>query len=231
MSSPLVTRMIRRLGRHWRGLVLLALVVTGLVLASWYSRDLAVFLEWGDRIADQPWAMVGVVVLMAVLFSFALPGSLAFWLIAPFHPPLVSVAMLLAGSLPGALGAYFLSRRLGRQHAPRGGERLLELLQRRGDLLTQTALRILPGFPHSVVNFAGGILRLPLGSFLLAALVGLAVKWGVYSSAVYGAVEAIETGEPLQLGTVLPLFALTALLLLGALARRRLDRRSDKPPP
>ncbi len=213
--------------RHWRSLLLVALIVTGLVLAVWYTPDLRMFLEWGDRIADQPWAMIAVVVLMAVLFVFALPGSLMFWLIAPFHPPMVSVTMLLIGSLAGTFGAYRMSARLGRDWS-RGGaraERLLGLLSHRGDLLTQCALRMLPGFPHSLVNYAGGVLRLPLGTFMLAAFLGLAVKWWVYAGAAFGAVEAIETGDALQLRTLLPLFILAALLLVGTLARRRLEKK------
>jgi len=212
------------LRRHWAGLLLGLLIVAGLVLASWHTRELAQFLEWGDRIADLPVAIVAVVVLMAVLFTFALPGSLVFWVIAPFHSPLVSVIMLLIGSVAGAFGAHRFSHRLGKRWSPgKNAERVVALLEQRSDLLTQTALRVFPGFPHSVVNYAGGVLGLPLGPFLLAALLGLTVKWGVYATAVHGAVEAIETGDALQLGTLLPLFVLAGLLLLGALVRRRLE--------
>jgi uncharacterized membrane protein YdjX (TVP38/TMEM64 family) len=213
------------LRRHWAGLLLGLLIVSGLVLASWHTRELAQFLEWGDRIADLPVAIVAAVVLMAVLFTFALPGSLLFWVIAPFHAPLVSVAMLLTGSVAGAYGAHRFSHRIGERWSPgRNVQPVVKLLERRGDLLTQTALRVFPGFPHSVVNYAGGVLGLPLRPFLLAALLGLTVKWGVYATAVHGAVEAIETGDALQLATLLPLFAVAGLLLLGSLVRRRLER-------
>jgi uncharacterized membrane protein YdjX (TVP38/TMEM64 family) len=215
------------LRRHWGLLLLLTLVLTGLLLAWWHARDLAVLLAWGNRIADHPAAMVAVVVLMAVLFALALPGSLVFWLIAPFHPPLVSVLMLVAGSVVGSWGAHSLSRRLGKRWSPgRKAERMVALLSHRSDILTQSALRVLPGFPHSFVNYAGGVLALPRGTFLLAALLGLTIKWGVYAMAVYGAVEAIESGDGLQLVTLWPLFALAALLLLGGAARRWMERRS-----
>jgi uncharacterized membrane protein YdjX (TVP38/TMEM64 family) len=217
------------LRRHWAGLLLGLLILAGLGLASWHTRELAQFLEWGDRIADFPVAIVAVVVLMAVLFTFALPGSLVFWVIAPFHSPLVSVIMLLIGSVAGAFGAHRFSHRVGKRWSPgKNAERMVELLEQRSDLLTQTALRVFPGFPHSFVNYAGGVLGLPLGPFLLAALLGLTVKWGVYATAVHGAVEAIETGDALHLGTVLPLFALAGLLLLGAFARRRLETRGNE---
>lgn len=223
MNSPMSW-----LRQHWRVLLLLVLVVVGLILATWHARDLSVLLERGDQIADRPAAMVAVVVLMIVLFTFALPGSLGFWLIAPFHPPVVSVAMLLVGSVFGALGAHTFANRLGERWSPSvNAERLVTLLSHRSDLLTQTALRVLPGFPHSLVNYAGGVLGLPRGSFLLAALIGLSIKWGVYATAVHGAVEAIETGDALQPQTVLPLFVLAALLVLGGWARKRIEARRD----
>lgn len=211
------------LRHHWAALLIGLLILTGLVLALWYSRELSRFLEWGEQIADRPVVIVAAVGLMALLFTFALPGSLVFWVIAPFHTPLVSVPMLLVGSVVGAYGAHHFSHRLGKHWSPgRNAERLAELLERRSDLLTQIALRVLPGFPHSFVNHAGGMLGLPLGPFLLAAILGLTVKWGVYATAVHGAVEAIETGDALHPGTLLPLFVLAGLLLLGALARQRL---------
>lgn len=215
------------LRRHWGLLLLVTLVLAGLLLAWWHTRDLAVLLALGNRIADHPAAMVAVVVLMAVLFAFALPGSLVFWLIAPFHPPLVAVPMLVAGSVAGSWGAHALSRRLGKRWSPgRKAERMVRLLSRRSDMLTQSALRVLPGFPHSFVNYAAGVLALPRRTFLLAALLGLTVKWGVYATAVYGAVEAIEGGDGVQLLTLVPLFALAGLLLLGGAARRWVEKRS-----
>lgn len=217
------------LRRHWGALLLVTLVAAGLILATWHARDLAVFLEKGEAIADRPAAMVATVVLMIVLFTFALPGSLGLWLIAPFHPPVVSVGMLLAGSVLVALGAHMLSHRLGKRWSPgANAERLVDVLSHRSDLLTQSALRVLPGFPHSFINYAGGVLGLRRGTFLLAALLGLTVKWGVYATTVHGAVEAIETGDALQPQTLLPLFMLAGMLLLGGLVRKRIERSRDR---
>jgi uncharacterized membrane protein YdjX (TVP38/TMEM64 family) len=212
---------LTRIQPYGRPLLLLALVGFGLGLAAWATPEPAVLLEWGQAMAARPWLVIAVVALMAVLFTFALPGSTGLWLIAPFHPPVLSVALLLIGSVAGALGAHTLSRRLGGRWAPGSrGQRMVQLLRRRSDLLTQCALRTLPGFPHSVINYAAGMLSLSLGPFLLAAVIGLTFKWGVYTWVIQSAVAAIETGETLRPQTVLPLFVLAALLLLGALARR-----------
>lgn len=42
------------LRRHWGALLLVTLVAAGLILATWHARDLAVFLEKGEAIADRP---------------------------------------------------------------------------------------------------------------------------------------------------------------------------------
>lgn len=211
---------------HGGWLLLGVLILGGAGLAVWVG-DPAHLLALGDAIAGGPWATAALVVLMALMLTFALPGTLILWVIAPFHPPLVSIALLLLGSVSGALGAYWFSGRVGDspRMAQRRSRRLVKLLKRRSGLATQLALRVLPGFPHSMVNYAAGVLRLPLGTFLLAAVLGLAVKWSVYATAVHEAADAVAAGEALHPQTLLPLFVLAALLLLGVVLQRWLTRR------
>lgn len=162
------------------------------------------------------------------------PGDWLAWqywtvLIAPFYPPLVATVMLTISSVAGAWGAYLLAARVGERWQPKGLTlKVMDTLKARSDLLTQCAMRVLPGFPHSVINFAAGLGHIALGRYLLAAALGLAVKWAVYSSAIYGALEAIEEEDPLQMDVLLPLLALTALLLAGAWYRRRLEAAQEQ---
>lgn len=209
--------------------VLPLLIISGAVIASIQPWGVDELLEFGRDLSGNPLFLAGVVVTMAILFTFGLPGSLGLWLIAPFQPPLVATGLLVVGSVAGALGAYRFSSRLRGDWEPQGpGSRIVGLLSRQGGLLTQTALRILPGFPHSLVNFAGGVLGLGLPGFLTAAAVGLSVKWGVYASAVHGLVEAVESGQALDKTTLAPLLVLSVLLLLGAAAKRMLTRNSPR---
>lgn len=214
-----------RSGRLW---LLPLLIIIGLSIGALQPWGVDELLAFGRDLAGNPWFLVGVVLAMAVLFTFGLPGSLAFWLLAPFQTPVVATFLLVLGSVAGAFGAYRFSARLRGEWEPEGfSRRIVHLLSRQGGILTQMALRTLPGFPHSVVNFAGGVLGLGLSGFLAAAIIGLTVKWGVYASAVHGLVEAVEAGDALDLRTLLPLLVLSGLLLGGAVARRWVAGRID----
>jgi uncharacterized membrane protein YdjX (TVP38/TMEM64 family) len=216
-----------RYRKHTGRALLVVLLVVGLMLAIWQPVEPSDLLEWGRWLTARPYMLVLLVGVMALMFTFALPGSLLLWLVAPFQPPLLATAVLVAGSVLGAWGAYRLSKRLGAEQMPmdRGGQ-VRRLLSADGGLLTQCALRVLPGFPHSVVNYAGGLLCLPLAGFLGAAALGLAVKWGVYATAIHRGVSALESGEAIAPADVLPLLVLAALLAAGAWAQRRLGKRT-----
>lgn len=208
----------------WRIAAVGGAVLMGLYLWIWYSPDLTQLQSWADEASHHPAVIVSVILIMAVTLALGLPGSIGLWLIAPFYPPLAATPMLIVGSVLGALGAYWLSAWVGDRWTPKGLTRkIMRRLEQRSDFLTQCALRVLPGFPHSVVNYAAGLLRLPLGTFLMAATIGLGVKWAVYASAIYGALEAVEKEEALSISVVLPLLALTVLLLVGAWVRRRVE--------
>lgn len=188
--------------------------------------------KWGATVSGHPLAILGIVVLMATLMSFGLAGSLCFWVIAPFHPPWLSVCMLLAGSMGGALGAYRVGRGLGSTwRAGKAARQVLRLLARRSDVLTQCALRIMPGVPHALVNLAAGVLHLPLLAFVSAAAIGLSIKWAVYSHAVHGMVSASQAEEALALEAVAPLLVVGVLLVLGGAAQRFWMRRQETAEP
>lgn len=208
--------------------VLPMLVAAGLGLAAWQPIDLEALLEWGEQIGTTWWFLAAVMVAVAVLFTFGLPGSVGLWLVAPFNPPVLSTILLVIASTVGALGAYRFSGHLGRDWKPSGASgKVVDVLEERGDMLTLLAMRMLPGFPHSVINFASGVLRLPLTSFVAATMLGLTIKWGIYATAIHGIADAVEGDEAITVGTLVPLFVLVALTLLGAWARRRLTDRAE----
>lgn len=174
-------------------------------------------LAWGDNLTRSPLATLLVIVLMASTMSVGLAGSMCFWLIAPFYTPWLATLLLLAGTLCGSLGAYWLGQRLDRltPHT-QVGRRVRQLLTERNNLSSQIALRMLPAFPPTVINITSGVLHLPLRPFLLAIIVGMGVKWGLYCITIYNATEALQSHTSLDAWTLIPLGVLGILMLIGS---------------
>lgn len=199
----------------------LVLLLVGLVL--WQPVAVADVIDWGQSLAPHPAAIPVLILLQALLLALALPGTLMLWVVAPFYDPLTAAAILTAGSTLGALAAYYTSRWLGGLWQPGPtGQRVLDLLARQGDVWTQLALRVLPGFPHSVINYGAGTLGLPLGPFMTATIIGLAFKWPIYTYAVHALLTSGKDGMEIELMSLLPLLALAVLLVGGRALRARL---------
>ena len=56
------------------------------------------------------WLVLILILLQAILFSFALAGSLFLWIAAPLYPPPMATFILASGATLGGLGAYYFSR-------------------------------------------------------------------------------------------------------------------------
>ncbi|WP_240454036.1 VTT domain-containing protein [Halomonas sp. NO4] len=213
--------------RRWVAIAAAAMMAG--YLWVWYTPDLADVQRWAQQTSEHPATILGVMAIMAITLALGLPASIGLWLIAPFYPPAVAVPMLVLGSLGGALGGYVIARRVGLRWRPgRLTRRVVRLLERRCDVLTQCALRVLPGFPHAVINYAAGLRQLPLHGFIFAAVVGLGIKWAVYANAIYHTLSAAERQRVLTLELLAPLVALSMLLLIGAWARRFFVRGFDE---
>ncbi|MGE3376575.1 MAG: VTT domain-containing protein [Vicinamibacteria bacterium] len=211
----------RRLG------LLAALVVVGLALEALGVVDWRLALEWArDRAAG--WQLAAAIVAaQLLLYTFAQPGSALFWVAALVYPPGAATLILTAGGTSGALGAYLLARRLTRLDPERlHRRRLYRLLQRQGDFFTLCALRVLPGMPHAVLNYASGMLALPLARFLTATVLGLAVKSWLYASALAGLAGAESPAALLRPQVLGPLFLIALLLFAGRFA---IDLRQRSP--
>jgi uncharacterized membrane protein YdjX (TVP38/TMEM64 family) len=205
-----------------RILALAALAALGLALEALDVVDWSALLEWARAHAGD-WRLPPAIVLaQSLLYTFGQPGSILFWAAAPLYSAPVATLILTTGGTAGALGAYLFARRLTRLHADRArGQRLFAILGRQADFFTLCALRVLPGMPHSAINYAAGALLLPLPRFLAATALGLAVKSYLYSSAVGAIAGSAGPSDLLRLEVLGPLFAIALLLLLGRLAYRR----------
>lgn len=203
--------------------LLVALVAFGLGVHALAPDlvDLQATLAHARTHAAQWWFVPLLVLLQVLLFTFALPGSATLWLVAPLFAPCKATLILTTGGCIGALAAQAFARglagaRLARLQASRG----YRVMRSRSDFPMQCALRLTPGFPHSAINYAAGVLRLPIVPFAAAAAIGFGIKAWLYSSLIE---QALATGAPADLlapEALWPLVAL-ALVLLAAHAVRR----------
>lgn len=206
----------------WPFVLLLALLALGLVahVLGWLEWQQA--LQWMRGYTEHWWLAAALILLQIVLFMFAMPGSTLLWVVAVLYPPVAATLILVAGASMGGLAGYLFARRLARQRQARLREnRHFRLLREHGDFFTQCALRVTPGFPHSIINYGAGILGLPLGRFFAAAVLGLGVKTFLYSHVIHRALGAAEPAEQAWQEIAPPLVLLALLLLLARLILRR----------
>lgn len=216
----------RLLAASWPVALLAALLAFGLAahwleLFAWREA-----LDWARGHAARWWLAPALILLQVLLFMFGLPGSTVLWLVAPLYAPAASTLILAAGGSAGGLAAYWFAGRLtGESLAHLRASRGYRVLARESDFLVLCALRLVPAFPHSVLNYGAGILRLPLGRFLAAAAIGLGVKAYLYSSVIHHALEADAPADLLRAEALLPLVALALALFAARALRRRWERR------
>lgn len=139
---------------------------------------------------------------------FGMPGFLAAW----------------AGAVLGACGGFFVGRLVGRSAVDRllGGRlrQADEVLSQHG-LAAVLAVRMLPIFPFTPLNYASGLLAVRFRDYVLGTAVGI-----LPGAVAYTAVGAAGA-DPL--GIALALALLVLLLVAGGWWGRRMLRASREP--
>lgn len=214
---------------YWQPLLLMLLIVTGIILGMMGVFDWRQLLKWAEDYTQYWWAAILLVLVQAVLYTFALPGSLVLWIVAPLYPPLTATTMLVTGTTLGAISAYLFARHETLTWTARIHENhFFHLLEKRGDFLSLLALRIMPSFPHSVINYGAGILHLPLRIFILSTLISITLKNLLYTHAIHNAVAAADPSELMRFKIIAPLLFLALLTATAELLRARWTRNQQQ---
>lgn len=163
------------------------------------------------------WWLVPILILAQALpFAFAMPGSLMFLVIGLLYDPLPATVMIATGGVLGSMAAYTLSGRLSVSWVEQvQRQKVYRVLQSNTNFLMLCAIRTLPGFPHSVINYGSGLLRVPLKRFVSSAILGYLVKGMLYASILHNVVDADEAGELFSLEVMWPLLVLACLFIMG----------------
>lgn len=223
-------------GRAKKGpykLVILGLIViAGVILHQTGVIDWHTLLEMGELYAHTWWFPAAIVIVKAVLYMFAMPGSSMYWISGLFFRPPVATTLVVIGGVSGAVLAYYFSQKMSQEMADRiRTSRFFGIMRNHSDFATLSAIRTLPNFPHSIINYGSGILNVPMPRFLLSTIIGFTAKGYLYTSAIHYAATADELAEVVRWETILPLVGLTLLFIIGKLLQRRFPRKTTEQDP
>lgn len=173
------------------------------------------------------WAGAAVFVVgYAVLVLVPAPASLLTILGGALFGLWWGTLLAWAGALLGASGGFLLGRRLGRPAVDRMlGGRLQQadrVLARHG-LAAVLAVRLLPLFPFTPINYASGLLGVRVRDYVLGTAIGIVP--GALAYAAVGASGADPRGIVIGAGGLL------VLTLLGGTVGRRLVAGTRGPAP
>ena len=204
------------------------LIIAGIVLDIYGLLDAEKLLDVARGYADHWWLLVILILLQVLLFTFALAGSFFLWIVAPLYPPAIATFILAAGGTLGGITAYYFSRRLTDEWIERiENSRTYRILHKRDNFFVLFALRVFPGFPHALVNYSSGILKVKLAHFIAAAISGISIKSYIYSEIIYNAAATASFDDLLNISTYGPLILISALTLTGVFIHYKLTARHD----
>ena len=201
------------------GLVLVFVTVAvGVQLSGWDGpQQLSETVEGAG-----PWGPVLYVLGYAALVLVPTPASVLTILAGALFGLLEGVLLAWLGALLGAVGGFAIGRRLGRPAVDRLlGGRLAQadrVLAHHG-LPAVLAVRLVPVFPFTPLNYAAGLVGVRFRHYLLGSALGM-----LPGAAAYAAVGASGANP---LGIVVAVAGLVLLVVVGGWWGRRILRRQE----
>jgi uncharacterized membrane protein YdjX (TVP38/TMEM64 family) len=212
---------------HVNKLVIVVLLITlGLGLEIAGLLDARQLLTIAREYTQYWWLIPVLILAQVVLFTFALAGSIFLWIVAPLYPPAMATFILAAGGTLGGLGAYLFSNYLTEEWKTKiENSRSYKLLRAQDNFLSLFAMRVFPAFPHSLVNYSSGILNVKLSHFVLAAVLGIAIKSYIYARVIYHASSSMSLDMLLDITVFGPLVLLSVVSALGVYINYRITNK------
>jgi uncharacterized membrane protein YdjX (TVP38/TMEM64 family) len=213
--------------RYKTKLAIVALLVSlGLAMEIAGLLDARQILIFAREYAQHWWLIVVLILAQALLFTFALAGSIFLWVAAPLYTPPMATFILAAGGALGGLGAYFFSNYLSQEwKAKVQDSRSYKLLQAQENFFTLFAMRVFPGFPHALVNYSSGILNAKLSHFIVTAILGISIKSYIYARVIHSASSSPSLEMLLDISVIGPLVLLSIGCVLGVFVMHRMTAK------
>jgi uncharacterized membrane protein YdjX (TVP38/TMEM64 family) len=213
--------------RHAKKLVIVALLIAlGLVLEILGLLDARQLLAIAQGYAQYWWLIPVLILAQTILFTFAWAGSVFLWIVAPLYDPVMATFILVAGGTMGGVSAYLFSGYLTEEWKARiQNSRSYRLLHAQDNFLSLFAMRVFPGFPHSLVNYSSGILNAKLTHFVVAAVLGIGIKSYIYARVINSATSSMSLEMLLDVSVIGPLIFLSLSSTLGVYIHYRITAK------
>lgn len=211
-------------------IVLGVLIAAGAFLQLSGSLDPEELIAIARQYADHWWLPVVLVLLQVLLFTFALAGTVFLWVAAVLFPPVTASIILAAGATIGGVSAYFFSATLSDEWVHRvENSHIYKVLRKQDSFFALLAMRIMPAFPHGLVNYSSGILKVKLVYFVPATFIGIGLKSYVYAPVIYQAAGGASLNDLLNIATFGPLILLSLVILGGVIVKYKWDQKHGIP--
>jgi uncharacterized membrane protein YdjX (TVP38/TMEM64 family) len=213
-----------------------ALGVVFLVLA------LIIFLQSGIReqvdvgrireLGNNPYAAILIIIAMAGAWTFALPGSIFFFITPLLYSPLESAVIITLGSAAGTAAGYGAARFVGGPWVEQFRDsRVTRFLSRHSTFGMIFTLRIVPASQHGILNYSAGLLSISFLKFLGGTILAISIKSFLYATAIQQSVNAANIREALNTETVLALMGLALLGVTGHYVQQKKEKRDAEEEP
>lgn len=211
---------------------MLAALLAGIALAIAY-RDALAPERLEAFVVDlgywAPGAYMAIYVAATVLF---LPGSAITLAGGALFGPVWGALYVLLGSVTGATLAFLIARYLTGEWVQRRSSGVLGKLQEGVEAegwLFVAFVRLVPLFPFNVLNYALGLTRIPLRTYVVTSALAMLPGIAGYTYLGYAGREALLGGDNLISKGLIALAVLAALILVPMMVRRARSAHGSLP--
>jgi uncharacterized membrane protein YdjX (TVP38/TMEM64 family) len=207
----------------WLRLALLALLACGIALALVYREHFSPerLEAWVGTLGL--WAPVVYVVVYLLAPSLFVPGAALTLAGGALFGPVWGVLYVLVGSVGGASLAFLVARYLAGGWVERHSHGMLRQLKDGVEAegwRFVAFVRLVPAFPFNLLNYALGLTRIPLRTFVVTSAIFMLPGIAGYVYLGYAGREALLGGEDLFKKIVWAVAVFAALVFLPLLVRR-----------
>ena len=218
MIKPYVTKIF----------IVMLLIVAGFLLQVAGLLDAEKMLLVAREYTGHWWLAIVLILLPAIMFTFALAGSIFLWVVAPLYSPAMAAFILAAGATLGGVAAYYFSRNITEEWIRKiENSHAYKILHQQDNFFTLFALRVLPAFPHSLVNYSSGVLKVKLSHFIPAAFLGVGIKSYIYAKVIYNVTTTASVDDLLNFSTYGPLILLSVITFAGVFIKYKLESKQQ----